>query len=258
MEMTYTELFLDGNRGVYIPQHFAEAISPADWTGIDAEDLDVLRAGPDHESYWDAWQDVLDHAETKDGRVLHQDGDLWLVARGKAIEDLNAYFADVHEYETRHGDAGDAYSHLVEYVDLQDVQRQLDAEVMTKAEDGTGDSLGYKWVPKLDLDLRGLDVEDVARLALDVFQMVPGHIFGPYGEDGLVLASFAVQEIETEVPTEFDGIVLDLIGDNGTDAYIPEGGRLAYMTTDACWFAVASVKDLQDAIDAEVLEGEDE
>jgi len=249
--MTYSELFLDGNRGIYIPQQFAEAIDPADWTGINAEDLDVLRAGPDHDSYWDAWQDVLDHAETKDGRVLWQDGDLWIVARDKAVEDLNAYFSDVLEYETRHGDAGDAYAHLVEDVDAEDVKRQLADEKLIRVTDGTGDSIGHKWIPKLDLDLRGLDLDRVIELALDVFTMVPGSIWGPY-EDGLVLASFAVQEIETEVPEVFDGLVLDLIGDNGTEAYIPEGGRLAYMTTDSVWFAVASVKDLQDAIDAEV------
>ena len=298
--MTYAECFLDSARGVYIPQNFAESINPADWTGITPEDLDILRAGPEHEFYWDAWTSVLDYAETKDGRVLHQDGDLWLVARDKAIEDLDAYFAEVLDYETHHGDAGDAYAHLVEDVDLQDVKRQLaeesmvkaedldayfaevldyethhgdagDAyahlvedvdlqdvkrqlaeESMVKAEDGTGDSLGYKWVKKLDLDLRGLNAEDVARLALGVFQMVPGSIYGPF-KGGLVLASFAVQEIETEVPEDFDGIVLDFIGDNSTDAYIPEGGRLAYIATDAAWYALASVKDLQDAIDAEVL-----
>lgn len=249
--MTYSEIFFDGNRGVYIPQNFAESIDVKDWTGIDAEDLDVLRAGPDHESYWDAWTSVLDHAETRDGRVLHQDGDLWLVARDKAIEDLSKYFEDVLEYETRHGDAGDAYAHLVEDVDAEDVKRQLAEESMVKVQDGTGDSLGYKWVYKLDLDLRGLDLEDVVRLALDVFVMVPGTIFGPF-EDGLVLDSFAVQEIETEVPEDFDGIVLDLIED-ATDAYIAGTGR-AYIATDAAWFAVASVKDLQDAIDAEVLE----
>lgn len=250
--MTYCECFLDSARGVYIPQNFAESIDVKDWTGIKAEDLDVLRAGPDHKFYWDAWTDVLDRAETLDGRVLHQDGDLWLIARDKAVEDLNAYFADVLEYETRHGDAGDAYAHCVEDVDLQDVQRQLEDESMVKAEDGTGDSLGYKWIKKLDLDLRGLDVADVARLALDVFQMEAGSIWGPF-TDGLVLAGFAVQEIETEVPSDFDGIVLDLVGDHGTDAYITGTGR-AYISTDAVWYAVASVKDLQDAIDAEVLE----
>jgi len=251
--MTYSELFLDSNRGVFIPQHFAEAIDIKDWTGIKSQDLDVLRAGPDAEFYWDAWQDVLDQAETQDGRVLHQDGDLWLIARDKAIEDLNTYFSDTLEYETRHGDAGDSYAHLVEDVDLQDVQRQLDEESMVKAQDGDGDSLGYKWVKKLDLDLRGLDLEDVARLALEVFTMEAGSIYGSFA-DGLVLASFAVQEIETEIPEDFDGIVLDFVGDNATDAYIADGGRLAYIATDACWFAVASVKDLQDAIDSEVSE----
>lgn len=247
---TYSNLFLDSNRGIYIPQHFAEMIDPQDWTGIDVEDLEVLKTGPDHESYWDAWQSVLDFAETKDGRVLHQDGDLWIVARDKAVEDLNAYFADCLEYETRHGDAGDAYSYLVEDVDLEDLKRQLEDEKMVKDPEN-GDSLGYSWVKKLDLDLKGLDLDIVARLALEVFTMRLGPIFGPF-EDGLVLAGFSVQEIEIEIPEEFDGIVLDLV-ENATDAYIT-GTRRAYISTDAVWYAVASVKALQDAIDSEVLQ----
>jgi len=244
--MAYSELFLDSNRGVYIPQHFAEAIDVADWTGIDAEDLDVLRSGPDHESYWDAWTSVLDNAETKDGRVLWQDGDLWLVARDRAIEDLNAYFEQVLEYETRHGDAGDAYAYCVQDVDAEDVKRQIDDTKLQWDET----LKFYIDVPALDLDVRGLDLDRVIELALDVFQMVPGHIFGPEA-DGLVLAGFPVQEIETEVPQEFDGIVLDLIRES-TDAYITGTDR-AYIATDSVWYAVASVKDLQDAIDAEVL-----
>ena len=247
---TYSNLFLDSNRGIYIPQHFAEMIDPQDWTGIDVEDLEVLKTGPDHESYWDAWQSVLDHAETKDGCVLHQDGDLWLVARDKAVEDLNAYFADCLEYETRHGDAGDNYSYLVEDVDLEDVKRQLEDEKMVKDPEN-GDSLGYSWVKKLDLDLKGLDLDAVARLALEVFTMEPGSIWGPF-EDGLVLAGFSVQEIEIEIPLEVGGAVFDLI-EEATDAYVT-GTRRAYISTDAVWYAVASVKDLQDAIDSEVLQ----
>lgn len=247
---TYSNLFLDSNRGIYIPQHFAEMIDPQDWTGLEAEDLEILKSGPDNESYWDTWQSVLDHAETKDGRVLHQDGDLWIVARDKAIEDLNAYFSDCLEYETRHGDAGDAYSYLVEDVDLEDLKRQLAEEKMVKDPEN-GDSLGYSWVKKLDLDLRGLDLDIVARLALEVFTMESGSIFGPFS-DGLVLYSFSVQEIEIEIPEVFDGVVLDLI-ENATDAYIT-GTRRACIATDAVWYAVASVKDLQDAIDSEVLQ----
>jgi hypothetical protein len=250
--MTYVECFLDSARGIYIPQNFAEVIDAADWTGIDGGDLDVLKSGPDHESYWDAWQSVLDHAEAKDGATLHQDGDLFLVYRDKALVDLNEYLESVLEYETKHGDAGDAYAHMVpESVDLQDIQRQLAEEVLLQ---GPGETaLDAKWSPKFPLDLRGLDLDRVIVLALDCFEMVPGSIWGPYGDAGLVLAGFPVQEIETEVPDTFDGLVIDLIGDNGSDAYIPEGGRLAYMSTDAAWFACVSVKDLQDAIDAEVL-----
>jgi hypothetical protein len=246
--MAYSELFLDSARGVYIPRDFAASIDPADWIGVSTDELDILRAGPDDESYWDAWQSVLDYAETKDGRVLHQDGDLWFVARDRAIEDLNKYFEDVLEYETRHIDAGNACAYLVEDVDIQDVKRQL-AEERHETDDSA--PLGWTWVPKLDLDLKGLDLEDVVRLALDVFKMVPGSIYGPF-EDGLVLTSFHVQEIETEIPDAFDGIVLDLIRES-TDAYIT-GTNLAYISTDAVWFAVASVKELQDAIDAEVSE----
>jgi len=247
--MTYATCILDSARGIYIPQNFAELINPEDWTGIDAEDLDVLKTGPDHESYWDAWQNLLDCAESKNGAVLYQDGDLFLIYRDRAVQDLNAYLESVLGYETNHGDARDAYASIVpESVDAEDVRRQLRA---TRLE--WDESLKfYADVPALDLDLRGLDIDRVVALALDCFNMVPGSIWGPYGDAGLVLAGFPVQEIETEIPADFDGIVLDFIGDNGTDAYIPQGGRLAYMTTDSTWFAVASVKDLQEAIDAEV------
>lgn len=247
--MTYSIHLLSDARGQYLPRDAAETLDWTQFPDVRAEDLEILRAGPDHESYWDAWQDVLDRANTQDGDVLHQDGDLWLIRADAAVQDLNAYFADVLGYETRHGDAGDAYAHLVEDVDLQDVQRQLEEEVAIDA-DWTK-KLDLDWTKKLDLDLRGLDVESVARLALDVFQMESGSMWGPF-TDGLVLAGFPVQEIETEVPSAFDGIVLDFIGDNATDAYI--NGDRAYIATDAVWYAVASVKDLQDAIDAEVLE----
>ena len=247
--MAYLECVLDSARGVYIPQNFAECIREEDWTGIKPEDLDVLRAGPDAEDYWEAWQSVLDYAETKDGAVLHngENGDLFLFYRDRAVEDLNGYFADELDYATSHRGAGDAYADAVsDAVDLQDVRAQLEST--------RGFYVGSTYAEEkvLDLDLRGLDAEDVLRLALDVFCMESGHIFsyGPVSSTGLILASFAVQEVEIEVPEDFSD-VLDLLGDNETDAYIT-GTGLAYMTTDAVWYAVARTKALQDAIDAEV------
>ena len=248
---TYCNCFLDSARGIFIPQNFAESISLNEWTGIDKSDFDILLAGPNHEFYWDAWTQVLDNAESTCGATLYQDGDLFLVYRDKALSDLNEYLESVLEYETRHCDAGDNYAYLVTETspDLQDIARQLEEEKYLHT---AGETTGH-WTKKLDLNLHGLDLETVANLALECFEMVSGHIWGPY-EDGLVIAAYPVQEIETELPEAFDGLVLDLIGDNGSDAYIPDGGRLAYIATDAVWYAVASVEKLQAEIDAIVLQ----
>jgi hypothetical protein len=74
-------ILLDGLRGIYVPQKFAqlEGIS-----GIPAEDLAILRAGPDHESYWEAWEDALRFGEITVAGIcysLHQsdEGDLWAI-----------------------------------------------------------------------------------------------------------------------------------------------------------------------------------
>ena len=48
------------------------------------DDYAILRAGPDHDDYWDCWADFLDDAEIIDGDFvykLHQDGDLFLVCQ---------------------------------------------------------------------------------------------------------------------------------------------------------------------------------
>lgn len=81
-------LWLDGNRGIYIPQHFAESFKDRvkSVTGVSDEDWKVLESGPDHEWYWEAWNSVCDHAVvTDDDGVkyrVHQDGDCWLIPEG--------------------------------------------------------------------------------------------------------------------------------------------------------------------------------
>lgn len=86
-------LLLSDSRGVYIPQHFAQdfAIVGVDgledapgllaWRGIKPKDVETLRAGPDEEWYWEAWDSVLNNAFwlSEDGWrfTLSQDGDLW-------------------------------------------------------------------------------------------------------------------------------------------------------------------------------------
>ena len=79
-------LILDGARGIYLPQDFARDCDPAAWS-IPQETTDILLAGPDHEHYWDAWDDVVGrHERVWDGKTwtLEQDGDLFAVCTGKA------------------------------------------------------------------------------------------------------------------------------------------------------------------------------
>ena len=76
------ELLLDDCRGIYIPRDFAINFDIEEW-GISEEDAKILLAGPDHELYWEAWDDVLRSAEYTDpnGKIwyLMQDGDLFAV-----------------------------------------------------------------------------------------------------------------------------------------------------------------------------------
>ena len=81
------ELFLSDARGVYIPRDFAQSIKRECVTGISEEDYAILESGPDHEWYWEAWDDVLNNAvvtDPKSGTVytVYQDGDCWLVEQG--------------------------------------------------------------------------------------------------------------------------------------------------------------------------------
>ena len=72
---------VDGHYGIYVPQSFAERYDMNAWH-VAAEDVEILLAGPDHESCWDAWSDVLDHAYyERHGKrfTLEQDGDLFAV-----------------------------------------------------------------------------------------------------------------------------------------------------------------------------------
>jgi hypothetical protein len=101
-DMGRMQLLLDSNRGIYIPRDWAEEIYPLSptkppegafwgWLGILASDVAVLLAGPDHEDYWETWDDVLDNAVYVNPNgsrwVLFQDGDLWAVMEGTEIDD---------------------------------------------------------------------------------------------------------------------------------------------------------------------------
>jgi len=95
--MSGMNLLLSDSRGVYIPRDFADF--GTHWDSVKAEDLEILAAGPDHEHYWDAWDDVLRSATYTDGNDnvwhLSQDGDLWAVCPDLMTdEEYYGYFGE--------------------------------------------------------------------------------------------------------------------------------------------------------------------
>lgn len=77
------ELLFDGNRGIYIPQAFAEEMNREFITGVTSEQWEILEAGPDHEWYWETWSEVESDAVLNypehGAMYLFQDGDLWAI-----------------------------------------------------------------------------------------------------------------------------------------------------------------------------------
>lgn len=81
---TDCELLLSDSHGVYIPKLWADELSEeeAESFGVSWESVLICQSGPDAESYWEAWQEILDSAEWDEDGVewsLHQSGDLWRV-----------------------------------------------------------------------------------------------------------------------------------------------------------------------------------
>ncbi len=78
--LTAVSLLIDSCHGVYVPQRFINNFDLSLWQGISEENKNILSEGPDHEWYWEEWDEVLQRATfTQDGHTwrLVQDGDLW-------------------------------------------------------------------------------------------------------------------------------------------------------------------------------------
>jgi hypothetical protein len=86
-------LWLSDARGVYIPRDFANSFADRliSVQGVDEENWKILEAGPDHELYWDAWDEVCRDATIIDDVgnkfSIHQDGDYWLIPDGMTWSD---------------------------------------------------------------------------------------------------------------------------------------------------------------------------
>ena len=154
-----------------------------------------------------------------------------------AIDAINELCESQLEYETSHRYAGDGYAHLVGESWCNQKTRDLIQSLSEEA-----DLANYK---PLEIDERWKDTEPdvLADMALETFDMVPGSIFGPYGNDCIVLEGFSIGEVEVSLDhLGIDGITMDLIRES-CDAYI-SGTDYAYIATDAVWYAVVNVEAL--------------
>ena len=83
--------FASDRHGIYIPQYFAESVNRDMLSGVSDTDMNILLTGPDHEYYWDVWNDVEQSAILTDSNgvtyCLYQDSDLWLVPTDYEFEE---------------------------------------------------------------------------------------------------------------------------------------------------------------------------
>ena len=98
-------LWLSDWHGQYLPRDFAKSFSDRDKyvAGVDNKTWAILEAGPDHEYYWEVWEDVLNNAVVTDVHghkfsiyhhkfSIYQDGDCWLVPVGMKWDDEAEFF----------------------------------------------------------------------------------------------------------------------------------------------------------------------
>ena len=96
-------LLVPDRYGIYVPLTFAESLSE-NWFLVNSDALDIVKEGPDHPEYWDAWNDVLVDASFKDNNKnlwrLYQDGDLWMICTELMTdEEYENFFGEEREKE---------------------------------------------------------------------------------------------------------------------------------------------------------------
>jgi len=96
-------LWLADNRGIYIPQHFAESFSNPEKhvSGVSESDWKTLLEGPETEWYWEAWDTICNNCVVTDDFgnqfFIHQDGDCWLIPKGWVWSDEAEFFVEATE-----------------------------------------------------------------------------------------------------------------------------------------------------------------
>ena len=87
MEIKHFDLVIDGCHGIYIPQIFAQKFP--EW--LDDEEKAILLAGPEHELYWETWDEVTSREYEDRAIYLSQSGDVFILTYSLMNADLQAW-----------------------------------------------------------------------------------------------------------------------------------------------------------------------
>ena len=94
------EFLVDSRHGVYVPQVFVEQYDLKQFgiSDVDAAYYKDVFRNPDSDEYFEAWDELMSKAKTKDGETITlADGDLWLVPAGYEYDDFYAKGGKTHE-----------------------------------------------------------------------------------------------------------------------------------------------------------------
>jgi hypothetical protein len=163
------ELLVDSHHGQYVPQVFAETIKRELFPSITAEDWAILEAGPDHESYWDAWSDIEMSAETSDGVSLwSSEGDLWavnwsLIGDAEEIADLGEQAHELfNSCDARRSLLGELYGSLRDGPTAGRWSQELLSElrdIVSEIADRVSADLPYYWHSDFGIEEISPDME---------------------------------------------------------------------------------------------------
>lgn len=136
-------LLVDSHHGQYVPCVFAQTVDRSKILEgtVREETLAILEAGPEHEWYWEAWEDVLNDLVlvTDNGEHvrLHHDGDLWAYLVPSSIRlqwRRSAVLSAICYYMIKIGEPENLVDYAVSYfngehIDSDDVDRFMDETV---------------------------------------------------------------------------------------------------------------------------------
>ena len=100
MEVKHFECVVDGSRGQCVPQVFAERFP--EW--LDDEEQEILMSGPEHELYWDVWDEVSYKEYADQSLYLGESGDVFIISDSpmqalveawESMEDLDSSAAEL-------------------------------------------------------------------------------------------------------------------------------------------------------------------